>query len=246
VVLTACVSAAVMVALPIAAAATVTWSTSFNPPKRSGYEVGGFAARSAVDVWAVGLRPGGRCQFQTLTQHWDGSTWKAIASPSDTTVNSVLDGVTVAAKKQAWAVGTVGCPADQSRTLTEHWNDSGWSIVPSPNGGVKGNHFSTPQAVTAISGRDVWAVGSQAGTRHQVPVTVPLIEHWNGASWSIVHLQASAPRQLTVMIVLHADTKPASAPSHVRQPASPGHAAAHDRPDERESHADRPGPLVQV
>jgi hypothetical protein len=192
VVLTACVPAAVMVALPIAAAATVTWSISFNPPKRSGYEVAGFAARSAVDVWAVGLRPGGRCQFQTLTQHWDGSTWKVIPSPSNTTVNSVLDGVTVAGTKQAWAVGTVGCPADQSRTLTEHWNGSGWSIVSSPNGGVKGNHFSTLQAVTAVSSRDVWAVGSQAGTRNQVPVTVPLIEHWNGTSWSIVPVPRAA------------------------------------------------------
>ena len=81
---------------------------------------------------------------------------------------------------------TVGCPADQSRTLTEHWNGSAWSIVASPNGGVTGDHFSTLQAVTAISPSDVWAVGGQAGVRNQVPVTVPLIEHWNGASWSIV------------------------------------------------------------
>ena len=39
------------------------------------------AARSAADVWAVGLRPGGRCQYQTLTQHWDGSAWTVIPSP---------------------------------------------------------------------------------------------------------------------------------------------------------------------
>jgi hypothetical protein len=109
-----------------------------------------------------------------------------IPSPGDTTVNSVLDGVTVTGTKQAWAVGTAGCPADQSRTLTEHWNGSAWSIVPSPNGGVTGNHFSTLQAVTAISNSDVWAVGSQAGTRNRVPVTVPLIEHWTGTRWSIV------------------------------------------------------------
>jgi hypothetical protein len=176
-----------MVALPVAAAAaSVAWSVSFSPPKRSGFEVAGFAARSPGDVWAVGLRPGGRCQYQTLTQHWDGSSWTVVPSPSNSAVNSVLDGVTVAGTREAWAVGTVGCPADQSRTLTEHWNGSRWSIVPSPNGGVTGNHFSTLQAVTAISPRNVWAVGSQAGIRNQVPVTVPLIEHWNGTTWSIV------------------------------------------------------------
>jgi hypothetical protein len=139
-----------------------------------------------VDVWAVGLRPGGRCQFQTLTLHWDGSAWNLIPSPSKTSVDSVLDGVTVAGAKQAWAVGTVGCPADQSRTLTEHWNHSRWSIVASPNGGVTGDHFSTLQAVTAISSSDVWAVGGQAGLRNHMPATVPLIEHWNGSRWSVV------------------------------------------------------------
>jgi len=183
---TALVSAAALVALPIAAAASVAWSASFSPPPRSGYEVAGFAARSAVDVWAVGLRPGGRCQYQTLTQHWDGSAWTIIPSPGNTKVNSVLDGVTVAGRNQAWAVGTVGCPADQSRTLTEHWNGSRWSIVASPNGGVTGNRFSTLQAVTAISPSDVWAVGSQAGIRNGAPVTVPLIERWNGTSWTVV------------------------------------------------------------
>jgi hypothetical protein len=191
-VVTAVVSAAAMVALPVAAAASVAWSTSFSPPKRSGFEVDGFAARSATDVWAVGLRPGGRCQYQTLTQHWNGSTWTVIPSPSNTTVNSVLDGVTVAGTRQAWAVGTVGCPADQSRTLTEHWNGSAWSIVASPNGGVTGDHFSTLQAVTAISPGDVWAVGGQAGIRNQTPATVPLIEHWNGTRWSIVPAPTAA------------------------------------------------------
>jgi hypothetical protein len=170
----------------------VAWSTSFSPPRRSGYEVDGLAARSAGDVWAVGLRPGGRCQYQTLTLHWDGSAWSLVPSPSKTSVDSVLDGVAVTGAKEAWAVGTAGCPADQSRTLTEHWNGSGWSIVASPNGGVTADHFSTLQAVSAVSSSDVWAVGGQAGIRSQMPATVPLIEHWNGSRWSIVPVPTAA------------------------------------------------------
>jgi len=100
--------------------------------------------------------------------------------------------VTVAGTKQAGAVGTQGCPADQSRTLAEHWTGSRWSIVPSPDGGVTGNHFSTLQAVTDISPGDVWAVGGQAGIRDQASATVPLIEHWNGTSWSIVPVPKAA------------------------------------------------------
>ena len=188
--LTAAVFAAAVLALPVAAVAGVTWSTSFSSP--SGYQVAGFAARSPGDVWAVGLRPGGRCQYQTLTQHWDGTAWTVIPSPGNTKVNSVLDGVAVAGATQAWAVGTMGCPADQSRTLTEHWNGSRWSIVRSPNGGVTGNHFSALHAVTALSPSNVWAVGEQAGIRNQAPVTVPLIEHWNGTRWSIVPVPHAA------------------------------------------------------
>src|SRR5262249_21201554 len=184
VVVTALASA--VVALPVAAAASVTWSVSFSPPPQGGYEVAGFAARSAVDVWAVGLRRGGRCQYQTLTQHWNGSAWTVIPSPGNLTVNSILDDVTGGGANEAWAVGTVGCPADQSHTLTEHWNGDRWSIVPSPNGGVPGDHFSTLHAVAAISPSDVWAVGGQTGIRNHVPVAVPLIEHWNGARWSVV------------------------------------------------------------
>ena len=188
--MTAAVSAAAVVALPIAAAAGVTWSTSFSPP--SGYEVDGFAARSVADGWAVGLRPGGRCQYRTLTEHWNGTAWTVIPSPGNTKVDSVLDGVAVAGARQAWAVGTAGCPADQSATLTEHWNGSRWSVVRSPNGGVPGNHFSALHAVTALSPRDVWAVGEQAGVRNQAPVTVPLIEHWSGTRWSIVPVPHAA------------------------------------------------------
>ena len=189
---TAVVSAAAVIAVPAMATASVAWSISFSPPRRSGFEVDGFAARAAADVWAVGLRPGGRCQFQTLTQHWDGTAWTVVPSPSNPHFNSVLDAVTVTGTKQAWAVGTVGCPADQSRTLTEHWDGTRWSIVASPNGGVTGNRFSTLQAVTAISARDVWAVGGQAGVRNNMPVTVPLIEHWNGISWSIAPVPTAA------------------------------------------------------
>ena len=190
------VSAVAVVALPVAVAAGLAWSVSFSPPPRSGFEVDGFAARSAVDVWAVGLRPGGRCQYQTLTLHWDGSAWTVIPSPGNATVNSVLDGVTVAGAKQAWAVGTAGCPADQSRTLTEHWDGSAWSIVKSPNGGVSSDHFSALHAVTAVSVGDVWAVGSQAGIRSHMPVTVPLIEHWTGTRWSVVPVPTAAVGEL--------------------------------------------------
>jgi hypothetical protein len=46
--------------------------------------------------------------------------------------------------------------------------------------------------VTAIAPDDVWAVGSQAGIRNRMPVSVPLIEHWNGTRWSIAPVPHAA------------------------------------------------------
>jgi hypothetical protein len=133
-----------------------------------------------VDVWGIGLRPGGRCQYQTLTQHWDGSAWTVIPSPSHTAVNSVLDGVTVAGAQQAWAVGTMGCPADQARTLTEHWNGTRWSIAPVPHVAV-----GVLESVSVTSASDVWAVG--AGQQSGQSTVVP---HFDGSSWKSVTVPA--------------------------------------------------------
>jgi hypothetical protein len=61
-------------------------------------------------------------------------------------------------------------------TLTEHWNCTSWSVVPSPNVGGIGQL----SGVAAVSTYDVWAVGST------VVGAPPLIEHWNGTRWRIV------------------------------------------------------------
>ena len=55
-----------------------------------------------------------------------------------------------------WAVGSQG-----SRTLTEHWDGTRWSVVTSPNPlpTTKGNNFLT--SVTTVSSGDVWAVGDE-------------------------------------------------------------------------------------
>lgn len=56
----------------------------------------------------------------------------------------------------------------------------GWNIVTSPNSASPINFLS---GLTVVTGNDIWAVGgSQAGSR----VANPLIEHWNGAAWTIV------------------------------------------------------------
>src|SRR5204863_8090882 len=67
-------------------------------------------------------------------------------------------------------------------TLTLHWDGQAWTRIPSPNVGTF-NDCSALLGVDAVSSNDVWAVGYVDTT---APGTLTLIEHWDGAQWSIV------------------------------------------------------------
>src|SRR5262249_46914437 len=57
-----------------------------------------------------------------------------------------------------------------------------WGIVPSPS---PGNDFNGMTAVSALSSTDAWAVGASTTITGDLNfVTVPLILHWDGATWS--------------------------------------------------------------
>src|SRR5438552_18107105 len=69
-------------------------------------------------------------------------------------------------------------PAQGTPTATPTCSPSGvWSIVSSPNQGS-----SSLYGVSAVSSNDVWAVGYYSNGSSLLPLT----EHWNGSSWSIV------------------------------------------------------------
>ena len=56
-----------------------------------------------------------------------------------------------------------------------------WKVVASPNAGTQANSLSS---VDAVADNDLWAVGWAWNNRLFAYRT--LIEHWNGASWSMV------------------------------------------------------------
>src|SRR5260370_3260816 len=79
--------------------------------------------------------------------------WTVVRSPGVGT----LTGVASISANDVWAVGD-----SSSGTLTEHWNGTAWSIVPSPT--VANGKFL---GVAAVSTNDVWAVASTgAGPPH--------------------------------------------------------------------------------
>ena len=67
-------------------------------------------------------------------------------------------------------------------TLIEHWDGGAWTMVASPRLGIAGGDaWATLGSVAAISSSNVWAVGYQSTGGIQ-----PLVEHWNGSSWTVV------------------------------------------------------------
>ena len=85
----------------------------------------------------------------------------------------------------AWAVGG---PTAAGKTFVVHWNGTTWSRVASPSptkhpGGSHGIAGDGLNSVAATSTHDAWAVGaSLSSDRYKA-----LIEHWNGATWTVVH-----------------------------------------------------------
>lgn len=134
------------------------------------------AVVSSSDIWAVGSYSNGAL-LQTRTEHWNGSNWSVVASPSGTS-NSTFSAVDAIAADDVWAVG-YHIVDGVRQTLIAHWNGTSWSIVPSPNQSGVRNDLN---GIAAVSANDVWAVG----THGSGSLTRTQILHWDGSSWSIV------------------------------------------------------------
>jgi len=161
--------------------------TSPSPQPTGDNALFSVAAVDANDVWAVGFSggtPGARgfITGQTLIEHWDGTGWQVIPSPSPGSVSSALEAVAVVRADDVWAAGfTRDTTNGPLSTLIQHWDGYKWQVVPSPN----------PEQNSAISGlavfsaKDIWAVGFSSASPSTGPYHT-LTEHWNGEMWQVV------------------------------------------------------------
>ena len=139
--------------------------------------LGGVAALSANDVWAVGYSFGTQSEsnIDTLILHWDGVSWSEVTSPNVLGVANQLLGIAAISPNDIWAVGyTGGAP------LSMHWNGSAWSLVPvRPHAGGSGDWLT---AVAGSASNDVWAVGFGRGFFSNRAFAT--IRHWDGTHWT--------------------------------------------------------------
>jgi len=134
------------------------WQIVASPNSgQSGNSLAGVAAASSTDVWAVGFFSAST--RQTLFEHWNGTQWSVVSSPNVPASDNVLAGVSVISSTNVWAVGTFSAQGGGfNQTLTEQWNGTSWSIVPSPNVGPGNSSLNGVATIPANS--QIWAVGS--------------------------------------------------------------------------------------
>lgn len=155
------------------------WSIVPSPSPSPMYNnLYGVAAISSNDVWTVGFDVNDVGITQTLTEHWNGSSWQVIPSPSPGAENNQLFNVKAISARNVWAVGFTTDSTFAQKTLIEHWNGAQWQVVASPSP-IENESLSS---IAAVSATDIWAVGTSNGS----PTQTTLIEHWNGARWRVV------------------------------------------------------------
>src|SRR5438094_1159650 len=106
-------------------------------------ELAGLSVLAPDDIWAVGRYNSGRPPTvtgrDTLSLHWDGTSWGIEPTPNPTWAGAdffTLEDSAAVSSDEVWAVGYAEDFASlKSTTLVERWDGTAWRIVRSPNPG---------------------------------------------------------------------------------------------------------------
>jgi hypothetical protein len=159
-----------------------SWSVVPAPGNPDRYQAQGLTDVEAIskdDVWAVGFfRHTSDSRDRPFAMHWNGRTWKKVPTADVGPGGGVLEAVSASSGSDVWAVGYDYDDQGNAVALVEHFDGTGWSVVPAP----------TPQDnsllwdVVALSVTKAWAVGASGGDQG----ALTLAEHWNGTAWRVV------------------------------------------------------------
>jgi hypothetical protein len=128
-------------------------------------------ALAADDVWV-----GGELVFLA---HYDGISWVPVPHPD--LEEGAIHAIDASGPNDVWFVGVKEAEGGAGEfALVERWDGVRISVVESPPVGL--GEASALWGVEVISPTDVWAVGD----RGDEGANQTLIEHWDGAEWTIV------------------------------------------------------------
>jgi hypothetical protein len=157
------------------------WSVLPSPNRgTTGDNFDSVSCVSADVCTAVGAFGNSSDVTRTLVESWDGAHWSVVPNPNPVAAGDGFRGVSCASTDACMAVGFSGSNNGPLATLTEFWNGSRWSVVPSPNPVSGSNEFNGVSCAGEDACTAVGVSGNSSG------VTTTLIESWNGSRWSVV------------------------------------------------------------
>lgn len=179
--------------LPSAANASTGWAIQPTPDP-GGLSEGAYndleavSCISAASCTATGYYGGYGNDQTPLSEFWNGKSWQvqSTSNPTTTAYNAgELRGVKCISGTFCMAVGEYSDSSGNTDTLGEIWNGSAWSIVPTSN--PAGSSASQLNAIACTTTANCLAAGY-----YQASSSLPLLERWNGTSWSLMSAPATS------------------------------------------------------
>jgi hypothetical protein len=143
------------------------------------------AAFSPANVWAFGLQLSGKPS--TFVKRYNGKTWRSASAPIQ------VESLSALGPDDMWATGQKlaknGAQVTPFVEELSHWTGSHWHSVRYPKLKLgSGVAIASPQVV-ALSSSNIWIVSALSKGQGLYPGMVLL--HWNGSTWSRVHVPAA-------------------------------------------------------
>jgi hypothetical protein len=137
-----------------------TLSNLATPSGVSNPVINAVSATSPNDVWAVGEN--GATTAATVIEHWNGTAWSIVPSPTPNAASFALDAVAARNSTDAVAAGWfIPANGGPQQGYILRWNGTSWSTDTDPSGAT----FSPIYGAATATGAPEWAVGvARSGT----------------------------------------------------------------------------------
>ncbi len=144
-----------------------SWSVVPSPSPGTRYNyLNGVAAVSSNDVWAVGYYVNGSFpDYETLVEHWNGTSWSVIPSPDPGTGYNYLNGIAAVSANDVWAVGYYNNSSNTAQTLVELYTSPCATSTSIINGHLTWQGISQPDIT------NTYVTGTLALCNATTPVT---------------------------------------------------------------------------
>ena len=159
-----------------------TWRILTTPNPGSSGTLSGIACTVASACMAVGghRHSGTFILNATLSEQWNGHTWRARTSPNPPSANFAgFDAISCTGPAACMATGFALAEEGESGiTLAESWNGTAWSLLKAPSPGSASDELL---GVSCTSPSSCLAVGDFQGSGNEFT----LAEAWNGTHWTV-------------------------------------------------------------